>query len=174
MGTDIYFLCGQGDAATSPGIVSMAVRARAVPDARVRIFYWNDWQEIIADAASRKDISTRLAVSYSLGANALTWVLGGVVAQGIAVLGVEVKFDWAAFIDPTTLSNVTPLGANLGAALHFHNNSLDPVGHASLVAGSGFSAANLEVVETYLPHLTLDVDSTIQGRIMDEINRRTT
>jgi hypothetical protein len=83
-----------------------------------------------------------------------------------------VPFDYAVFIDPTTLSALTALGPNLKQALHFHNNSLDPVGHATLTAGAGFDRAQLEVVETAMPHLMLDTDPGIQARVLAEINAR--
>jgi hypothetical protein len=169
--TDVYFLCGQGDAATSPGILSMADQARKM-SARVKVFYWWQWASVITDIRSRK-VNRQLAVSYSLGANALTWILGGVAAQGTNYPGSGATFDWAAFIDPTTLSNITPLDAHLKDGLHFHNNSLDPVGHGTIPLTPDFTG-NLEVVETYLPHLALDVDGGIQARIMAEITSRLT
>ena len=165
MSTDVYFLCGQGDAATSPGILSMAKR---VTGARVKTFNWWQWADMIADADARpSSVSTRVAVAYSLGCNALTWVLGGVEGHP----GIKATFNYAVLIDPTTLSILTPLGANLQGALHYHNNSLDPVGHAYLTKSRGF-AGELEVIETYLPHLMLDVDPQIQTRTMSEIAKR--
>jgi hypothetical protein len=165
MATDVYFICGQGDAATSPGVTAMAAEVKG---ASTHVYDWWQWAQMIADISARPAENTRLAVSYSLGANALTWVLGGV--QGYA--GVKVPFDYAVFIDPTTLSVITPLGGTLGEALHFHNNSLDPVGHAYLAVGPGFDKADLEVVEVAMPHLMLDIDPGTQRRVLAEINAR--
>lgn len=168
---DIYFICGQGDAATSPGIVALADKYRRLGGAvRVRTEYWHAWYDTIGDVNSRagEDV-LRFAVAYSMGANALTWILGGVETYP----GVKVAFDFACFIDPTTLSAITPLsGKHLRKALHYHNNSFDPVGHAGLLVAADFDGANLEVVETYEPHMLLDGDPRVQNRIINEIDVR--
>lgn len=162
---DLYFFCGQGDAATSPGIIAMGNQWRG-SGARVRTYYWWSWENALRDMNERAGLDAlRLAIGYSMGANALTWIAGGVgnYPGTIAVL------DWACFIDPTFLSNLTPLGANVREALHYHSNSLDLVGHGTIIAGAD---TKLQVVETYLPHLMLDIDQAIQARITAEITRR--
>lgn len=166
--TDIYFLCGQGDAATSPGIVNLAEQYKKKCNSY--LYYWHNWANVVAHVNSRAKLDiNRLAVTYSMGANAITWILGGV--QGYS--GVTVPFDWVCFIDPTTLSVLTPLNDKLKKALHFHNTSVDPVGHAYLTSGKGFNYHNLEIVEVSMLHLMLDNDVNIQKRIMSELDAKT-
>ena len=165
---DLYFLYGQGDAITSPGIVALANKYRQNSSLRVRTECWYQWIDTIKDINARAaEKVPRLAVGFSMGGNALTWILGGVMTYP----GIRATFDWACFIDPTTLSIITPLQANrVKKVLHFHNNSFDPVGHANLTAAADFNHLSLEVVETYAPHLTLDLLPSVQQRITNAID----
>lgn len=170
--TDLYFLDGQGGDATSPGIVAMAKQFET--RARVTLIHdFRRWNDMVADVNARAKLDLlRGAVGYSMGGNALTWILEGVDASGGHYPGIKVPFDWCCFLDPTHLSLLTPLGPHCRRALHFHNSSIEPYGHGIVTAGPGFDRRDLEVVETQMSHLALDVDPGIQGRIMTELNER--
>jgi hypothetical protein len=174
MKTYVYFVRGQGGAATSAGVDQMAAEVTKWKDAHVKTFDWASWQEIVTDVnAHASEAAVRLACGYSLGANAMTWALGGVSSQGKHALGIQhCVFDFCAFIDPTSLSVITPLSQNtLKQALHFKSHSLDFVGHATLPL-AGFIPSKMKVVDTILPHLMLDWDPSIQKQILDTFKEK--
>jgi hypothetical protein len=169
MKTYIYFVRGQGGSATSGGVDQMAAEVAKWNDVHVKTFDWSSWQEIVTDVnAHASEAAVRLACGYSLGANAMTWVLGGVSSQGKHALGIQhCHFDFVAFVDPTSLSIITPLSQNtLKQGIHFKSHSLDFVGHG-VIPLAGFIPSKLLIVDTYAPHLMLDWDPAIQKQILD-------
>jgi len=174
MKTYVYMLLGQGGEATSGGVLQMAAEVKKWPNTEVKTFGWDQWEKVVSDVnAHAKEAAVRLAVGYSMGGNAMTWVLGGVSSQGKHALGIQhCHFDFVAFVDPTSLSVITPLSQNtLKQGIHFQSHSLDFVGHATIPL-AGFIPSRMLVVPTYLPHLLLDYDPSIQKQILDAFKEK--
>ena len=169
---ETYFIRGQGGVATSGGVDQMATEAQHLGGS-VQIFDWGDWKKVVTDVnkQAKKDL-IRLGCGYSMGGNAFTWVLGGVNFQGQHASGIQAcAFDFVAFIDPTTLSVLTPLTQRtLRKALHYKNHSIDIVGHADLPLAD-FGTSNITIIDTHEPHLTLDFDPKIQAQIMQSFKQ---
>lgn len=169
MKTYIYCLMGQGGQATSGGVTQMAAEMAEWPNTEVQTFGWDQWEKVVEDVNTHaKEAAVRLMVGYSMGGNAATWILGGVSFQGKHALGIQhCQFDFVAFIDPTSLSVITPLSQNtLKQGIHFKSHSLDFVGHG-VIPLAGFIPSKLLIVDTYAPHLMLDWDPAIQKQILD-------
>lgn len=167
---DVYFILAQGAELTSAGMAQLAEDVRSWPDVRVTVFHWDQWTAAVAVINDRaKADRVRLGVGYSLGANALTWILGGAAYEGQLVPGMHSSiFDAAVFIDPTWLSIMTPLSpTKIKSALHFHNVSLDPVGHADVPRAPDFPTWAYKRVEVYGSHFTIDLDKDVQKQTLD-------
>lgn len=184
--TEIHFIRGQGGAATSEGVDWMArqVEGWGLPEIEVNTWDWGEWQRIVSYVNHYSGADRlRLAVGYSMGGNALTWVLGGVTYRGMRVHGVGVKFDYCWFLDPTWASVLTPISPmRLKALTHFQNHSLDPIGHADLLINGQRSPALhqganriegfdglLTLTPTYESHLWVDKDSTVRAAVLGGI-----
>jgi len=168
----VVFFHGQGGIVTSGGIDQMAEKVRNWPgDVRVKIYDWREWQHAMTDIDSAIT-DYIIACGYSMGANALTWLLSGVTYQSMYVAGMQKRvMDLGIFIDPTWLSPVSPLTSRtLRRAIHFKNKSLDVVGHAAIPLAPDFPPSHMHVVETMESHLTLDFDKLIQARILNEFS----
>jgi hypothetical protein len=144
----------------SNGVDQIAnVLGASLYDARVRVYDWIEWPEMISDInVHSKEQTLRLAFSYGLGANALTWVLGGVTDSGVHVNGCKCKFDFAVLIDPTKRSTITPLAPDrLSAGLHYKS---------TLFIVDDIPGLSLEVVPVHGSH-PLDKDPLLQRAIVD-------
>jgi hypothetical protein len=165
--TYIYFIRGQGGSITSPGIDHMAA---SIGIGTVTTYNWGDWEKVREDIAKHeKEDCFRLACGYSLGANALTWILGGVhLTSTFGYSPISCQFDAAVFLDPTWMSVITPLqGSTLKRAVHYRNYSLDIFGHGTLTLASDFDPKNLTIMPTYTSHFLVDTDVNIQLEIFN-------
>jgi hypothetical protein len=168
--TDVYFIRGQGGATTSGGIDQMAAQVSTWPGARAQIFDWQAWQSVVADINKHADEDrVRMACGYSLGANALTWVLEGVKTEYGSARGIErCSLEFCSFIDCTWLSTISMLTPHtMRRGIHFKNVSLDVVGHGDIPCAPG---TNLEVIQTFGSHLMLDFDSDVQSRTLSAMH----
>jgi hypothetical protein len=164
--TDIYFLLGQFSRISSGGMIQMAETVSKWPNVNAKTFLEDEWGQMVSDVnAHASEDRYRFACGYSLGANALTWVLGGVDYQGARMEGIKgCTFEACAFLDPTWMSVMSPLSKNkVKHIVHYHNNSLDPWGHAQLVLG--VEPPTVQVIEVYLSHFMVDFDRDIQNSI---------
>jgi hypothetical protein len=162
----VYFIRGQGGTLTSPGVGHMA---NTLGVGTVSIYDWGQWELIIEDVAKHaNEDCIRLACGYSLGANALTWILGGITAGNVTIPPISCQFDAAVFLDPTWLSVLTPLqGKTLKRAIHYRNYSLDIFGHGILKLAPDFNKKNLQIIPTYTSHLLVDTDAGVQEGILN-------
>jgi hypothetical protein len=175
--SDVYFVRGQGDQFTSSGIDWMArdVVSWNIAGSRVRLFNWGQWEQIRDDINARAALDvTRLAVTYSLGANCFTWVLGGVDFQGRHGAGIKNGcFDHVTFIDPTWASVITPItSTKLKAAKHFRGTFPDFVGHGELVLNP--PRIQIDREEVFIEHLFLPVYPPLRSWTLDNLRRRMT
>lgn len=160
-----FFLRGQGGWFTSLGIDHMAKEVEGWPDISiVHAYNWDDWQSALSDI-NASSAELLLACGFSLGANALTWIIGGLPQYHI--LPTVRIIDSAAFIDPTTLSIVAPMSReHCRSALHFHNNSFEPWGHGTLTFDG-----RMDRVELHNSHFLLDVLPSVHSKILGEWRR---
>ena len=174
MKTYVKWLRGQGGAITSPGIDHMSrVVAGYGKDIVSTVYDWTQWQTALADLnAHAHEAALRILVGYSMGAQGVDWIAGGVDK----VKGFQWQIDLFVALDPTVWSVLSPIHANVKDALIFKNdNPLNIVGLGTVPLGQDFLAAvkagksKLNVVHTLLPHLEEDFDPFIQRLILTEI-----
>jgi len=156
--TVVHLLMGLGDQFTSPGVLTQATRIRALgADVTATVWTWAQWQSALSDlqsAANSNGKTKHVVIGYSNGAS---------MVQQLAASGVAL--DLLIAEDPTIWLPTVPLKGNVKKSICFHNtnwmSSIPPVGHASLVAGDGFNAANLQTIDTTLAHTSVDTDPSI-------------
>jgi len=173
--TLVYLIHGQGGKATSLGIDWMAAEINKIKGTRVKVFDWGDWQSIVRDIYTKPVKSHIILIGYSLGANATEWiqqVLKTGSLQGNHIVSKLVpgySIGLLVAMDPSIWTVSVPLLSNVRHALLFHNvNPVNVVGHADLVAGTGFNPSNLRVVTTWDLHWSpipgTDVDTDPYNR----------
>jgi hypothetical protein len=139
--TRAYVIYGQGGYLTSGGMAALAQKIAAA-GAVVTTHRWIDWQQV------RNEINGQTGkvaiVGYSLGANAATWIVSGVIGMS----GIKRRADLVILYDPTARSYVSPIGKNVGKALFYH-------GRVSFLWG-GALVPGAERIDTWTPHEFLD------------------
>ena len=156
-GPQVYILYALGGIPTSLGMVDLAERIRNLGDIAVTGYSWDDYRAVIADiAAQPPDVPVAL-IGYSLGANATSWIAQSLPQRRIALL---------IAYDPSMWYPVSPVGENVERAILYHNNGIDPLGHARI------EAPRLETIETWLPHVTLDFDESLHKHTLAAVERQ--
>lgn len=167
---EVYLFRGQGGALTSQGIDYLAseLRARKV---YTMVFDWDHWENARRGIDSRASATREVfAVGYSMGANALTWLLNGVHYDGASANGLsKTVFKHVFFLDPTWAAVITPItNDHAKAATHFQNHSIDLIGQGEIRNVSP-EFKNLVVVPVYTSHLLVDKLPSIQKAILNAI-----
>jgi pimeloyl-ACP methyl ester carboxylesterase len=156
-GPQVYILYALGGAPTSIGMVSLANRIRNLGGITVSTYAWDDYKDVVADIAAQPADTPIALIGYSLGANATSWIAHSLPQRRIALL---------IAYDPSIWYPVSPVGENVEHAILYHNNGIDPLGHARI------EAPRLETVETWLPHVTLDFDESLHARTLAAVASR--
>lgn len=152
----VHVIYGQGGFVTSVGMYLLAKRIRAkYPKAVVTTWNWYDDNLIVADIVKNPDPKTML-IGYSLGANCTTWVTDRLGRK---------TFPLVVCYDPSRLSLVVQPDINIKRLLLYHNNGIEPEGHAML------TGPMVERYEINKLHLLICFDQFLHDRTMDAIDR---
>lgn len=149
----IYVLLGQYGYLFSGGMAAFANRLRQeFPEARVDVFYWDSWQQVVADM---KHYSPPIVIiGYSLGANAISWIARST--------GQEV--DLAVAYDASVNSETwNPIGEHFKKVLCYRNTLPDLFGQDEL------KGPTVELVDVQIPHLWIQSSETLHQRTISEI-----
>jgi len=158
---DLY---GLGGLATSPGILTLADKIKALGTGFLVLgpYDQNDWQQAADDLGKRPTGDLIGAVGYSLGANNVVEI----------ALALGRKLDFIAGIQPSywgvDWSGGITLPANVGTALCIYNPYFAAtfgLGYARYVAPVAFPGT-LKVVLTNDLHPDADNDAGIHGLIL--------
>lgn len=136
----VYVIYGQGGIVTSFGMYLLSQRIqKSWPTALVSTHSWDDPQSIAQDMAALRARTPIILVGYSLGANCVTW----------AAAYYRGSIDLAVCYDPSVLSIVTNPGTNIKRLLLYHNNDIEPEGHAV------FKGPQVEITQISMAHLAI-------------------
>jgi hypothetical protein len=113
---NVHVFYGQGGIVTSGGMWLLANRIRALSP-RLNVTTHNWYQPIKINGPT-------ILIGYSLGANAVTW---NAVSWNSAPVALAVCYD------PSVLSIVTQPTKSITRLLLYHNNDIEPEGHAVFV-----------------------------------------
>lgn len=123
----VFVMYGQGGIVTSYGMYLLSQRIQKQwPQATVTNHSWDNpgaIQALARDWEKANPNQPIILIGYSLGANCVTWV-----SQN---LGLTV--DLTVCYDPSVLSIVTNPTLNVKRLLLYHNNDIEPEGHAVFV-----------------------------------------
>ena len=156
-GPHVYILYALGGVPTSLGMVDLADRIRNLGDITVSTYSWDDYQTVVADIAAQPPDMPLAVIGYSLGANATSWIAHSLPHRRIALL---------IAYDPSIWYPVSSVGDNVDRAILYHNNGIDPLGHARI------TAPRLETIETWLPHVTVDFDESLHKHTVAAVERQ--
>lgn len=148
---------GQGGIVTSYGMYLLAQRIQKQwPSATVTCHSWDNPSVIAAAACAWEHDhaeSRIIFIGYSLGANCVTWAA--------ATAGVPI--DLAVCYDPSILSIVTNPTYNVKRLLLYHNNDIEPEGHAV------FTGHMVETTQISMFHLAICYSAMLHQKTMDAI-----
>jgi hypothetical protein len=145
-----YVLYGQGGSAWSYGIDKLADSLQEMnPRLRVSTHEWERYRQVANDIRKLPRDIPIILIGYSLGANATTWISNAVAPRAI---------DLIVAYDPSVKARVERAGSNARRVLLYHNNSLEPYGHARI------SGPQVETTETRNSHLTLGNSGWLHGK----------
>jgi hypothetical protein len=153
----VYILYALGGIPTSLGMVDLADRIKNLGDITVSAYSWDAYNSVIADIAAQPPDAPVALIGYSLGANATSWIANSMPHRRIALL---------IAYDPSIWYPVSSLGDNVDRAILYHNNGIDPLGHARI------KAPRLETIETWLPHVTVDFDESLHKHTVAAVERQ--
>lgn len=154
----IFIIYGQGGILTSYGISLLASRiAKTWPKAKVSTHGWKtSIIEIVPKINSLPESELIILIGYSLGANAVDWVSAAVPKREIAL---------SVAYDPSVLSIVTQPGNNVKRLLLYHNNDIEPEGHAVYVG------SQVETTQISMFHLAIDYSEMLHQKTLDAIKK---
>jgi hypothetical protein len=145
-----YVLYGQGGSSWSYGIDKLADSLRGMdPRLRVSTHEWERHRQVAADIRKLPADTPVVLIGYSLGANATTWISNAVAPRAI---------DLIVAYDPSVKARVERAASNVRRVLLYHNNSLEPYGHARI------PGPQVETTETRNSHLTLGNSGWLHGK----------
>jgi len=145
-----YVLYGQGGSAWSYGIDKLAESLKEMdPRLQVSTHEWERWRQIANDIRKLPADTPVILIGYSLGANATTWISNAVAPRAI---------DLIVAYDPSVKARVERAGSNVRRVLLYHNNSVEPYGHARI------PGPQVETTETRNSHLTLGNSAWLHGK----------
>jgi hypothetical protein len=145
-----YVILGQGSYITSFCMASFAKRLRSIdPRMIVTTHNWNKYGDVAREIMRASITQPVVVIGYSLGGNATTWITNALPLK---------FFELVVAYDPSVLTTTLPAGLNIKRLLLYHNNSLDPWGHARI------RGLQVETVETYMSHLAVDCSKKLHDR----------
>lgn len=155
----VFVMYGQGGIVTSYGMYLLSQRIQKQWDtAKVTCHAWDD-PGAVAKAAYTWEhahpASRIILIGYSLGANCVTWAA--------ATAGVPI--DLAVCYDPSVLSIVTNPTLNVKRLLLYHNNDIEPEGHAV------FTGPMVETTQIDMFHLAICYSEALHQKTIDAIKQ---
>ena len=153
----VYVLYALGGAPTSLGMLDLADRIRNLGGIDVSTYSWDDYNTVISDIAAQAADTPVALIGYSLGANATSWIAHSMPQRPIALL---------IAYDPSIWLPMSEVGDNVDRSILYHNNGIDPFGHARL------TAPRLETIETWLLHVAVDFDQTLHKYTMAAVEKQ--
>ena len=145
-----YVLYGQGGGAWSYGIDKLADSLHEMsPRLLVSTHEWERHRQVANDIRKLPADTPVILIGYSLGANATTWISNAVAPRAIELI---------IAYDPSVKAKVERAGSNVRRVLLYHNNSLEPYGHARI------PGPQVETTETQNSHLTLGNSAWLRGK----------
>jgi hypothetical protein len=119
------------------------------PQSIVTCHGWDDPHAIANDMSKWFNMPIAL-IGYSLGANCVTWTSDDY--KGVV--------DLAVCYDPSVLSIVTNPGNNVKRLLLYHNNDIEPEGHAI------FKGPQVETTQISMAHLAICYSQTLHAKTL--------
>jgi hypothetical protein len=145
-----YVLYGQGGQNWSYGIDKLAGSLQEMsPRLHVSTYEWERHRQVANDIRKLPPDTPVILIGYSLGANATTWISNAVAPRAINLI---------VAYDPSVKAKVERAGSNVRRVLLYHNNSLEPYGHARI------PGPQVEITETRNSHLTLGNSAWLRGK----------
>lgn len=152
----VYVMYGQGSYVTSPGMVTLANRIKALGGTVVTRHPWRRYGDVVSGIRRLPADQRIVVIGYSLGANATTWVSNAVPKRTI---------DLMVAYDPSIWAVVQPAGRNVKRMLLYHNNGPAPWGHARI------AGPQVETTETWLPHLGVDLSAKLHAKTLAALRK---
>jgi hypothetical protein len=152
-----YVLYGQGGRVMSRGMEALATSLEKM-DGRlqVSVHEGKNYKDVAKDIAKLPFETPVVLIGYSLGANATTWISNAVPSRPIHLI---------VAYDPSVLAEVQPAGKNVRRVLLYHNNSLEPFGHARI------RGPQVETIETRNSHLALGNSEWLHQKTRAAVSR---
>lgn len=152
----IFVLLGQGGAATSYGMYSLARQLRALSGEIVcTVHAWNDHVAIIKEIRARTSPSKIVLIGFSLGANSCTQI-----ANNVAHVSLLVAYDASVL----QIAGIEPIGTHVDRTLCYRStNSLMPFGHGQLYGHA------VETTLTSDMHVTVCYDAALHAQTVDAV-----
>lgn len=145
---NVHVFYGQGGIITSFGMYLLAQRIKALsPKLNVTM---HKWFERIAISGPT------VLVGYSLGANSVTWN---------ASMWNNKPVELAVCYDPSVLSLVTQPNANIKKLILYHNNDIEPEGHAV------FAGKQVETFQISMFHLAICYSEELHQKTLAAIKQ---
>jgi hypothetical protein len=145
----VHVIYGQGGVVTSFGMYLLSQRIqKAWPKAIVTTHSWDNPAAIAA--AMQGTLGPHILIGYSLGANCVTW----------AAADFKGMVDLAVCYDPSVLSIVDNPTANVKRLMLYHNNDIEPEGHAV------FQGPQVETTQISMPHLAICYSETLHQKTL--------
>lgn len=153
----VYVLYGQGGSVMARGMKTLADSLEKM-DSRLQVSMheWKTYQDVIRKIANLPPDMPVVLIGYSLGANATTWISNELPSRLIHLI---------VAYDPTVLSEVQPAGRNVKRVVLYHNNSLEPYGHARI------PGPQVETVETKNSHFSVGSSSWLHGKTRTAVSQ---
>lgn len=146
----VYVIYGQGGIITSYGMKLLANKIETqFPHSIVTCHSWDDPHSIANDMSKWFNMPIVL-IGYSLGANCVTWAAEDF--KGVV--------DLAVCYDPSVLSIVINPGTNVKRLLLYHNNDIEPEGHAV------FKGPQVETTQINEFHLAICYDQALHAKTL--------
>lgn len=153
----VYVLYGQGGSMMARGMKALTESLQKM-DSRLQVSMheWKDHRDVVKKIANLPADMPVVLIGYSLGANATTWISNELPSRMIELI---------VAYDPTVLSEVQPAGRNVKRVLLYHNNSLEPFGHARI------QGPQVETVETKNTHFSVGSSSWLHGKTRTAVSQ---
>lgn len=145
-----YVLYGQGGTLMSRGMERLAKSLEKMdPGIQVSTHDWESYRDVAKDIGKLPAETPVVIIGYSLGGNMTTWISNAVAPR---------RIDLIVAYDPTERAEVRPAGSNVKRLLLYHNNSIEPWGHARI------RGSQVETTETRNSHLAIGNSNWLHGK----------
>ena len=165
---DLY---GLGGLATSPGMLTLAQKIKALGENFTVLgpYDESEWEQAAADLTKRPKSDLIGAIGYSLGANNAVEIAAELGRKIDYVAGIQPSY-WGLGVD---WSGIITLPPNVGCALNIYNPNFAAtfgLGYARYAAPVGF-AGKLQISVTNDLHPEVDNDAGVHGLILADLRK---